>query len=90
MWQLGEWGEDKKTIEFDEKALTMTFSKKEVVCASIHSGKFQVDWLDQKRNEWKELEDSVELKALVEAASKKTEQASANASKGTGKCKRSK
>ena len=60
---------------------------KEVVRVSIRNGKFNVDWMDQGWTEWRELQDSVELKALIEAATSKIEQASANAGKGKGKGK---
>ena len=86
-WQLGEWGEDKKNIKVDEKALTMKFKGEVVACASIQSDKFKVDWLDSKWTEWKELQDSAELKALVQVASKKIEESCANAAKGKGKGK---
>ena len=86
-WQLGEWGENKKNFKVDDRTLTMKAKGKEVVRVSIRNGKFNVDWMDQGWTEWRELQDSVELKALIEAATSKIEQASANAGKGKGKGK---
>ena len=65
----------------------MTFHKKEVVRVSIQSDKFKVDWLDPKWAEWEAIQDSVELKALIETANKKIDQASEHEKKGKGKGK---
>jgi hypothetical protein len=42
---------------------------------------------DQKWAEWRELQDSGELKALIDLANKKVEQICANVAKGKGKGK---
>jgi hypothetical protein len=86
-WQLGEWGQSKKNFKVDEKTLTMKVNGKEVIRVSIQNDKFHVTWEDQKWTEWRELQDSEELKALIEVATNKIEQAGANAAKGKGKGK---
>jgi len=87
-WQLGEWGTyDKKIIKVDEKELTMTINKQEVAHVSTQSGSLQVEWRDEEWKMWKELQESSELKALVEAANKKIGQAKDNEAKGKGKGK---
>ena len=41
-WQLGEWGENKKTNKVDESSLAIKFKDK-----SIQSSKLDVELLDQ-------------------------------------------
>ena len=54
---------------------------------SIQTERFAVEWLDSKWKEWQELQESAELKALVETTNKKIDQVSTNERKGKGKGK---
>ena len=78
---------DKKIIKVDEKELTMIVNKQKVAQVSTQSGSLQVEWLDEEWKRWKELQESFELKALVEASNKKIGQAKDNEAKGKGKGK---
>ena len=86
-WQVGEWGYSKKAIKVDEKALTLKFNGKEVVQVKVQPDKLHIEWLDPKWAVWKELHESVEIKTLIEAASKKIAQAGESEAKGKGKGK---
>ena len=53
----------------------------------VQPDKLHIEWLDPKWAEWKELHESVEIKTLIEAASKKIAQAGESDAKGKGKGK---
>jgi hypothetical protein len=88
-WQLGEWGENKKTIKVDENNMTLKFNRKLVACVKVKDDRLEVEWLTDEWKQWKEFHDSAEVKALVEAADKKLQQA-AEGKHGVGKGKKGK
>ena len=68
-WQLGEWGEyDKKAIKVNDETLTIKYNGQVFAHASVKSDKLVVDWLDEEWKNWKKLQESHELNALVETA----------------------
>ena len=84
-WQLGEWEYDKKAIKVNEETLTIKYNGQVFAHASVKSDKLVVDWLAEEWKDWKELQESRELKALVETTDKKLAQARAGKQKGKGK-----
>ena len=74
-WQLGEWGENKKTIKVDENKMTLKFAGKLVVSVAVKADRLEVEWLTDDWKQWNELHDSAEMKALVETADKKLQHA---------------
>ena len=86
-WQLDQWGYDTKFTKVDENSLTMKFNGKIVARVTVQSDKLAVEWLDPEWKDWKELNDSNEFKAPLNANDKKLQHASENKLKGKGKGK---
>jgi hypothetical protein len=89
-WQLNKWGAiDKKAIEVDVPAGTMTVHKKTVANVDIEDGKMKITWHDEAWKAWKELHDSTEVQELMQTGNARLQHAmvSRNADFGKGKGK---
>ena len=78
-------GYSKQIIKVDENRLMIKFNGKAVARTTIQADKLIVEWLDPKWEEWKDLQDSSELKSLLETADRRLKQASETIAKGKGK-----
>ena len=86
-YQLKEWGY-KGSIRVSESNLTLLFHGKPVLSASVTDCKMNLKWSDKRWLEWAELQDSTELKALVQKANDNIRKSSELAEgKGDGKGK---
>ena len=86
LWQLGEWGFNKKTIKVDVESGTMKVEGKLVATARVEQDNIKISWNDQTWGEWKELHDSAEWKELIDAGTKRLKR-SAEGKQGLGKGK---
>ena len=83
-WHLTQWGFDKKAIKINEDNFTLRFNGKELLSAQVKTNSLVICWKDEEWSNWKALQESAELKELVETANKKL-QKSSPAAKGDGK-----
>ena len=65
----------------------MTIEGKPILAATTCSDQVRLDWLDQTWKEWKDLQDSAELKMLLDRANETLKNAAAKRTKGDGKGK---
>ena len=85
--QLISWGFNRRAIRVKDDNLTMTIEKKPILAATTCSDQVRLDWLDQTWQEWKELQDSNELKLLIDRANETLKTAASKRTKGEGKGK---
>ena len=86
-WQLGEWGLNKKAIKVDVPSPTLNVDDKPVVTATIADGRLQMARADPTWEAWEDLDNSEEMKELLNEGSKKLKQAAENRAAGLGKGK---
>ena len=85
--QLINWGFNRRAIRVKDDTLSMTIEGKPILTATTSSDQVSLDWLDQTWKEWKELQDSAELKLLIDRANDTLKNAAAKRTKGDGKGK---
>eukprot|EP00439_Symbiodinium_sp_Y106_P069647 s2561_g12.t1 len=85
-WQLGEWGFMKRDMEWDDKFTSLKVGPNVAVTVRISNQKLVCDWSPEWA-QWDDLQNSIELKQLIERANDKLQQSTV--SKGSGKSKQS-
>ena len=85
--QLINWGFSRRAIRVSDDNLTMTIDRKPILTATTCSDQVRLEWLDQTWKEWKELQDSSELKQLIDRANEALKNAAFKRTKGEGKGK---
>ena len=84
-WQLGEWGFMKRDMQWD-KFTNLKVGPNVVVTVRISNQKLVCDWSPEWA-QWDDLQNSLELKQLIQRANDKLQHSTA--SKGSGKSKQS-
>ena len=85
-WQLGEWGFMKRDMEWDDKFTSLKVGPSVVVTVRISNQKLVCNWSPEWA-QWDDLQNSSELKRLIQRANDKLQQNTV--SKGSGKSKQS-
>ena len=85
--QLIIWGFSRRAIRVKDDSLSMTIEGKPILTATTCSDQVTLDWQDHTWKEWKELQDSAELKLLLDRANEKLKTAASIRAKGEGKGK---
>ena len=84
-WQLGEWGENKKTMTIEDDEGKMKYLGNTVVQASVVEDKLRVNWVDPGWASWGALVESAEIKALIDKIDKRLKDSKDAQPKGKGK-----
>ena len=71
-WQQNEWGSlPKKAISVNVTTSTMTVGGKDVLTVDIIGGRLKMTWTDSTWEAWKELQDSNEMKEMINNGNKR-------------------
>ena len=84
---LGNWGFQQRCIRVDEKSGIMQVGETPVVQACSTDGKLDVQWLSAEWADWKALQESDELKELLNKCQEDLRVAHERSRKGLGKGK---
>ena len=85
--QLITWGFNRRAIRVNDDDLSMAIERKPILAVTTCSDQVRLDWLDPTWKEWKELQDSNELKLLIDRANESLKTAASTRTKGEGKGK---
>ena len=75
----------KKEIKVDDTTFTMKIGREPVLTVSTFEGRVQLGWLSEGWKNWKELQESAELKQLITTANDSLAKSAAAQPKGKGK-----
>ena len=83
--QLVTWKFAKSSIKIDEESFTMTVGGVSVVTAHVLDHNLSFNWTDETWGKWTELQDSSELKDIMDKANARLQKAAQMSGKGDGK-----